>query len=123
MSQVTRNIISTLLAMLIIMINVAELAATINHFTHHHHIENNLSLDDDHSDCHSFCSHISNQNLHDVCDGHFLNFMPQITTGKLQFEIKQKIELAINQPIFLRVKQYSSSYTHLFTSRPPPFMA
>ncbi|MGI9526961.1 MAG: hypothetical protein ACR2MS_07620 [Weeksellaceae bacterium] len=121
MPQKVRHIISFLLAGLIVIINLAELGSWINHLENHEQHTEAIALED-HADCGTFGthSHIEDQNHKELCKGHLLNFMPQVFLSKKVFQAYQKVESARIQPIFFRVKQYASSYTHLFTSRPPP---
>lgn len=122
MNQTTKNIISFLLVGIIITINLAEVVSLIHHFEKHQ-IENQSIAVVEHKDCKAFCSHILNQDNHQACHGHFLNFMPQIEFSPKMFYSNHPTDLAMKQAIFFNVKQYSSSYTHLFTSRPPPFIS
>lgn len=120
MNQYTKNIISYLLAGIIILINLVEIGVLVHHFEKHIDQHNVSITKEDHSSCGGNCSHISKLNTtNHICDGHFLNFMPQLEFSQNTFEYTI-VENPTDKKLFSIVKQYSSSYKHLFTSRGPP---
>ncbi|CAI9429974.1 DUF2607 domain-containing protein [Candidatus Ornithobacterium hominis] len=111
--------ISFLLTGIIALIYLVEAGATFNHYYSHEHGHAETCID--HSDCVKDCAHFAKK-AEKTCHGHFFNFMPQVSVQKIFFKASIFLETPYSEMIFSLVKQYSSSYKHLFTSRPPPFL-
>lgn len=126
MKEQLKQIWTWLFLCIILLINVAELGGFVHHLVaHQHEITHHESstTEDEHKDC-DHKEHISKDiaPTH-ICDGHFINLMPQVSYKQALFNFKERVLFKEKEQIFLTVQQYSSSYQYLFTSRPPPVLS
>lgn len=103
------------------MINLVEVAVVIEHYADYHTHTSEIGMVD-HSKCSSECLHSSNIKVDKMCDGHFFNFMPQVEFSNEIYSYTVN-NIPTDSELFSLVKQYSSNYKHLLTSRGPPVIS